>query len=110
MTAFNQTVFDAPSVEYRSYAGIIGTQRIVQEAVLGITQPLFVLDGANDGWVSFRSAHWREFKGTLRADHAELIGYDLSPAGLFPFGFASMPFDHLDLYRRIADDLVPLGE
>jgi len=108
MREFNETILDAAEVEYFSYAGVLGTERILHGAVLSITQPLFVADGANDGWVSVRSAHWREFKGTVQADHAELIGYDLSPSGLFPFGFLSRPFDHLELYRRIADDIAQL--
>jgi triacylglycerol lipase len=110
MNAFNQTILDAPGVEYFSYVGVLGPERILQGALLSVTQPLFSVEGANDGWVSFRSAHWRDFKGTVPADHAELIGYDLSPLGLLPFGFLSRPFNHLDLYRRIADDIVQLGE
>jgi triacylglycerol lipase len=110
MAQFNNKVHDADGVDYFSYAGVLGHERILEGSVFGVTQPLFVLDGANDGWVSFRSAHWREFKGTVRADHAEEIGYDLSPSGVFPFGFGSRTFDHLDLYRRIADDIAAIGE
>ena len=110
MARFNQKFLNAPGVDYFSYAGVLGPHRILQGAVLAVTQPLFAPEGANDGWVSFRSAHWGEFKSTVAADHAELIGYDLSAEGLLPFGFPSSPFDHLSFYRRIAGELVPLGE
>ncbi len=110
MTAFNAVVHDAPDIEYRSYVGVLTSDRILQGSVFAPTQPLFALEGANDGWVSFRSAHWREFRGTIHADHAEEIGYDLSPAGVLPFGFRSRTFDHFALYKRIANDIVPLGE
>jgi hypothetical protein len=110
MATFNRDVGNAEGVVYRSYAGVLTPFRILEGAVLGVTQPLFILEGANDGWVSFRSAHFGDFQSTLAADHAQLIGYDLSPEGILPFGFPSTPFDHLALYTRIADDIVPLGE
>jgi len=114
MSQFNNHVHDAEEVEYFSYAGVLGAARILEGSVFGVTQPLFVLDGvksgwvANDGWVSVGSAQWREFKGTVPADHAEEIGYDLSPLGIFPFGARTFP--HLELYARIAADIISLGE
>jgi triacylglycerol lipase len=110
MTAFNDTVHDAPDIEYFSYAGVLTVDRILQGSVFAPTQPLFVLDGANDGWVSVRSAIWGEFRATVAADHAEEIGYDLSPAGVLPFGVLSRPFDHFALYMRIANEIRLLGE
>lgn len=110
MAEFNAAVHDAPGIEYFSYAGLLTIDRILQGTAFAPTQPLFVLEGANDGWVSFRSAHWREFRGTIGADHAEEIGYDLSPAGVLPFGVLSRPFDHFALYARIVNEIVPLGE
>ncbi len=110
MKDFNQRVSDSPDVEYFSYAGLLTAERILEGSVFGLAQPAFVLDGANDGWVSFRSAHWGEFRATVRADHAQEIGYDLSPAGVLPFGVVSQTFDHRALYVRIAGEIVVLGE
>jgi triacylglycerol lipase len=110
MADFNKAVHNAEEVKYFSYAGVLGHERILEGSIFAVTQPLFVFDGANDGWVSFRSAHWGEFKATIRADHAEEIGYDLAPPGIFPFGFGGRTFDHLELYRRIADDIAALGD
>lgn len=110
MADFNETVHDAPGIKYFSYAGVLSVDRILQGSVFAPTQPLFVFDGANDGWVSVRSAIWGDFIATIPADHAEEIGYDLSPAGVLPFGVLSRPFDHFALYQRIADDIVRLGE
>src|SRR5262245_46588293 len=110
MAAFNEEVHDAPGITYVSYAGVLTVDRILQGSAFAPTQPLFVLDGANDGWVSVRSAIWGELRATIAADHAEEIGYDLSPAGVLPFGILSRPFDHFALYRRIASDIARLGE
>lgn len=95
---------------YFSYADRLTIHRILRGSAFAATQPLFVLEGGNDGWVSFRSAPWRGFRGTIGADHGEEIGYDRSPAGGLPFGVLSHPFDHFALYARIVNEIAPLEE
>jgi triacylglycerol lipase len=62
---------------------------------------------AHDGLVAVASAQWGEFIGTVAADHFELIGLDLTTAGLPVLGrwlgwrkaFAHAPL-YLEAYRR----------
>jgi hypothetical protein len=46
-------------------------------------------EGPNDGLVSVESAKWGEYKGTLDADHYDVVGYKLldlkSPFKLLEF-------------------------
>jgi triacylglycerol lipase len=58
MTQFNHEHPPVSGIGYFSYAGVLGAERILQGALLAVTQPLFFLDGANDGWVSVRSGHF----------------------------------------------------
>lgn len=59
-------------------------------------------EGANDGLVSQRSATWGRFLGSVRADHFELVGWNLG----LPDSVRERPFQHLEIYRRIATETV----
>jgi triacylglycerol lipase len=59
-------------------------------------------EGDNDGQVSVMSARWGDFRGVVRADHWELIGWNLGRAR----PDVERPFPHLPLlHAAIADGL-----
>ncbi len=96
---FNAEVTDRSDVRYFSYAGVR------PEAEL----PLWMrpmgrcvtrAEGANDGLVSQQSATWGRFQGNVRADHFELVGWNLG----LPDRRRERPFQHLKIYRRIATE------
>ena len=49
----------------------------------------------NDGIVAVSSAKWGEYRGVLRADHLELIGWSLR----WPNPRVGRPFDHLGFWH-----------
>ena len=98
---FNLEVPDRDDVQYFSYAGIRPTEEL----------PLWLrfagrcvsdAEGVNDGLVSESSAIWGRYLGSVRADHFELIGWNL---GTRDRG-RDRPYDHLSLYRKIATDVL----
>jgi triacylglycerol lipase len=58
--------------------------------------------GENDSQVPLSSAMWGEFKRTLRADHIELAGWNLSRSSEQD----QRPFDHLSFYRGVLTELL----
>lgn len=90
---FNSEISDSPYVKYCSFAGM----RPVTEIPLIFrpwAQALAKSNGENDSQVPVASAQWGKFKGTLNADHMELVGWS--------FGWANIdnarPFDHIRFY------------
>lgn len=97
---FNAEVPDRDDVQYFSYAGI----RPVSELPLWLRPAgrcVSQAEGANDGLVSERSARWGSYLGSVRADHFELIGWNLGGRSRQ----FERPFEHLPLYRKIVTDL-----
>lgn len=97
---FNSLTPDRPDVCYQSFAG----SRPTSEMPPWFRAWARMLDeraGANDSQVPVASARWGRFRGTLRADHLELVGWSLAP----PAAAAGRPFDHMTLYREIAASL-----
>ena len=83
MVQFNRDVIDHPQVAYQSFGGTTG---LLTRGVIGVpfllTHPIILhREGMNDGWVSVASSRHGVFRGAVSADHAELIGHELSPAG-----------------------------
>lgn len=97
---FNLEIRDLPQVKYRSFTGM----RPTVEMPL-IFRPwahdLAASDGENDSQVPVASAIWGEFKGTLRADHLELVGWNLG----WPSTSKARPFDHLRFYLDLVREL-----
>jgi len=98
---FNDAVRDRPDVRYLSHAGA----RPEAETPLWARRFQRMLadsDGDNDGQVSVTSARWGDFRGVVRADHWELIGWNLGLAR----ARVARPFPHLDLLKAaVADGL-----
>lgn len=96
---FNATVPNRTDVEYFSYAAL----RPINEIPLLFRRWARVMateEGSdNDSQVSVDSAKWGEFKGTLVADHLELLGWNLSRRR------KSQPFDHIQFYRDLVSSV-----
>ncbi len=92
----NTTLADRDDVLYISYAG---KRPLAEQPVL--LQPfgkIITAENAdNDGLVSVDSARWGDFRGTLQADHLELVGWNLA----LPDRKVCRPFPHLEFYRRL---------
>jgi triacylglycerol lipase len=119
--AFNSQNPNSPQVSYYSVAGrsLLATANFTcagsrwgNSSAVDATDPLFAASGtflfgsifpwfwkANDGVVTVESAKFGIFLGCVPADHTDLQG---SYAGLFD---QSVGFDHIDLYRDLADVL-----
>lgn len=98
---FNEQVPDRPDVRYISYAGV----RPVAEMppwFRAWTRIVAAEAGDNDSQVPLSSAVWGEFKGSVRADHLELAGWNLG----WPDRHSQRPFDHLGFYRRVIAELL----
>jgi len=104
-TERNQIIGDRADVRYLSVAGMrpVGEQAWLFRTLL---PDVMAPEGAHDGFVSTASAKWGDLVATVRADHFELVGWDLSLTGL-PFlrqlGRARPAFDHLGMLRRLID-------
>jgi triacylglycerol lipase len=83
---------DRTDVRYVSYAGC----RPLAELPLCLQPFGRVIPTDNDGLVPVDSARWGEFRGILRTDHMELIGWSLGLRNTR----AARPFDHLSFWRR----------
>ena len=98
---FNEEIVDRPDVICRSYAG----HRPIEEIPLIFRYWAKIMqrsDGDNDSQVPVASSVWGEFKGTLRADHLELIGWSFA----FPSGRKARPFDHVAFFRHLVEELL----
>ena len=103
---FNRFALDHPDVYYQSFAGETSLtgfgSRDRVDAPLHLTYALLKLtDGVNDGLVTRASAEWGDFRGTLPADHINLVGH--------LFGSTSASFHHLALYEEIGRGLASRG-
>jgi len=96
---FNTAVPNRSDVEYSSYAAL----RPITEIPLLFRRWAKVIateEGPdNDSQVSVDSAKWGDFKGTLVADHLELLGWNLNRR------HKSQPFDHIRFYRDLVSSV-----
>ncbi len=89
---------DRPDVDYSSYA----SQRPLRELPFWLRPYGRVIPEDNDGMVPVSSARWGTFRGTVRADHVELLGWSLG----LPDVRSGRPFDHLPFWIRAATETV----
>lgn len=74
---FNETVRDNPDVRYFSYGADIGGKPSMLNTFRYSHGVVDRAEGANDGLVSVRSAHWGEYAGTLAGvSHLDLINWE----------------------------------
>jgi triacylglycerol lipase len=85
---------DRGDVRYSSYTSC----RPVHELPFWLRPYGRVIGEDNDGLVPVSSARWGQFRGTVRSDHMELIGWSLG----LPDARTERPFDHLPFWARIA--------
>lgn len=98
---FNERVRDRPDVRYASFAGARPEAEMPAWARACVRR-IAAAEGDNDGQVSVASARWGDFRGVVRADHWELIGWNLGLAR----PEIARPFPHLPLLEAaVADGL-----
>jgi len=100
-TRFNYSAPDRPDVSYQSYAGV----RSISEMPLQFrhwARMLGKMVGENDSQVSKTSAAWGDFKGTLQADHLELVGWSFG----LPNRKNSRPFNYKRFYHNLVNELI----
>ncbi len=56
----------------------------------------------NDGMVPVSSTKWGQFRGIMRADHLELIGWSID----LPDARSKRPFDHLAFWSEAAEVVI----
>lgn len=89
---------DRADVHYASYAGC----RPLAELPLWLQPVGRLIPTDNDGVVPVDSARWGEFRGILRTDHVEFVGWSLG----FPNTRAARPFDHLSFWKRAVAEAI----
>lgn len=89
----SQPIPDRSDVTYISYAG----HRIREELPLVLRPYADTIHGDHDGMVPVDSAKWGDFRGVVRADHLELVGWNLG----LPDARIARPFDYLTFWSRI---------
>ncbi len=98
---FNREIPDREDIGYVSYAG----RRPLAEMPLWYrpwTRLIERAAGENDAQVPVSSACWGKNCHVVRADHLELVGWQLGRAN----PAIERPFDHLGFFRRIAEDIL----
>jgi triacylglycerol lipase len=93
---------DREDVNYASYASC----RRADELPFWLKSYGRIISEDNDGMVPLSSAQWGEFRGTLRADHVEMLGWSLS----LPDIRSARPFDHLPFWTRAAAEAMAAAE
>ncbi len=92
-------ILDRKDVVYVSYAG----SRPHSELPYLLRSYGRLIPTENDGLVSVDSAKWGNFRGTLRTDHFELIGWNLGLSSTM----IVRPFNHTDFWTQaVVDRLV----
>ncbi|MFV1997204.1 MAG: esterase/lipase family protein [Acidiferrobacterales bacterium] len=96
---FNSAVPNRSDVEYSSYAAL----RPINEIPILFRRWAKIIAAEegpdNDSQVSVESAKWGDFKGTLVADHLELLGWNLNRR------HKPQPFDHIQFYRNLVSSV-----
>lgn len=73
---FNPRTPDDPAVRYFSYGAALKRKPPLLSPFRGTYKVVYKEEGANDGLVSVRSAHWGQYKGTLEdVSHLDLINW-----------------------------------
>lgn len=100
-TRAREIIPDRADVAYSSYAGV----RPSDEVPLLLRPFARQFQDANDGFVPLSSARWGDFRGTVRSDHLELVGWSVG----LPNRGTARPFDHLAFWRRIIREAIATG-
>lgn len=93
-----EAIPDRPDVAYHSYA----TARIVDEISPFLRSFAKSISGENDGLVPASSAKWGDFRGVLRADHFEVVGWSLG----WPSSRTKRPFNHIAFWKMAVQEVV----
>ncbi|SEK83553.1 thioesterase [Nitrosovibrio tenuis] len=93
---------DRDDVHYMSYASC----RPPGELPFWLRPYGRAIDEDNDGLVPVSSAQWGQFRGVVRSDHIELIGWSLG----LPDAQSGRPFDHLAFWTRVAAEATAAAE
>jgi triacylglycerol lipase len=98
---FNGEIRDRPDVRYLSWAGHrpLGEMPLCFRPWGGMLQ---AESGDNDSQVPVDSAMWGDFRGRLRADHFELVGWSLG----LPNRSLDRPFAHVEFFRSIVTEMI----
>jgi triacylglycerol lipase len=102
---FNADFPDRPDVRYLSFAGARPAAEIPAWA-RRFHRLIADREGDNDAQVSVQSARWGDFRGAVRADHWELIGWNLTLADRAQ----ARPFGHLELLAAAVRDGLAAAE
>lgn len=100
---FNREAQDVPGVLYQSWAGITGSGSGDKTKTLLLLSAgaLTLTEGQNDGVVSVKSAQWGSYRGSVPADHMDLIGYQVMDG--------PTAFDHLKFLSDLANEFAGKG-
>ena len=93
---------DRADVSYASYA----SSRPNDELPFWLRPYARVIPEENDGLVPVSSAQWGTFRGMVRADHIELLGWSLG----LPDARSARPFSHLRFWKKVAADSLATTE
>lgn len=93
---------DRLDVAYSSYAGY----RPLNELPLWLRPFGRIVSGPSDGLVRVDSAQWGRFRGIMRTDHFEFVGWSLA----LPNSQAKRPFDHLHFWKQAAAEAMTAAE
>lgn len=93
---------DREDVDYSSYTSC----RPLHELPFWLRPYGRVTGEDNDGLVPVTSARWGRFRGVVRSDHMELIGWSLG----LPNARTRRPFDHLPFWTHVAAEAIASAE
>lgn len=97
-TRLREPIPDRADVAYMSYA----TMRQRHELPLVLRRLADIIAESNDGLVPVSSATWGNFRGVLRADHFEIVGWSLG----LPNRTAGRPYEHISFWRQAVREAV----
>jgi triacylglycerol lipase len=97
-TREREVIPDRADVAYVSYAA----SRPRSEIPLAIRLAVGSLADENDGLVSVDSARWGDFRGVVRADHFELVGWSIA----LPNRRIGRPFEHVAFWEKIVTEKI----
>lgn len=97
---FNPQIVDHPNVNYVSYGSAINpfNQTFAGKFRRLVSNTLMEQDGINDGMVGVESARWGECRGTMLANHGEIVGLKVIP-------WQQSCFDHIAFILEIVKTL-----
>ncbi len=101
-TEFNRKIINHPGVHYLSYSSIVNPLNTSPAGKLRrfMARVNRIRDGLNDGLVGIDSARWGDSRGTMLANHGEIVGLKIIPWG-------RSYFDHIGLILEVVKHLPP---